>query len=157
MSNLTEEQKEYIEENYKLGKEKLAETLSVPYKYVDNHFSFSLYRNPKVKEWLYGEIYKLADTGMTKNDIGDRLNISRTTVKNVLIKRKATEPLNREENTVYSFIKKCAKEAKNNIIDLKLEKCNDIEILAALENKNLVKVLPIEKEKYKRIVLTEAQ
>ena len=157
MSNLTEEQKEFIEENYKLGKAKLAETLRVPYEYVNNHFNFSLYKNPKIKDWLYNEIYKLADAGMSKMDIGDRLNISQTTVKNVLIKRKAIEPLNREENTVYSFIKKCVQEAKNNIIDLKLEKCNDIEILAALENKNLVKVLPIEKEKCKRIVLMEAQ
>ena len=157
MSNLTEEQKEYIEENYKFGKEKLAETLKVPYEYVNNYFNFFLYKNPKVKDWLYNEIYKLADAGMSKMDIGDRLNISQKTVKNALIKRKEIEPLNREENIVYKFIKNCVKEARNNIIDLRLEKCNEIEILASLENKNLLKVLPIEKEKFKRIVLMEAQ
>ena len=47
--------------------------------------------------------------------------------------------------------------AKSNIIDLKLENCYQADVLEKLQQNNLLLILSFEKEKCKRIVLTEAQ
>ena len=153
-SNLTEFQRKYIRENYHLRKEKLAELLHVPYEYVNNYFCVCILRQKDAKDYFYSEIYKYADAGLSDVDISKKVELSPATVRNVLMKRNDKNvTLTTTEQKIYNFIKKCVKEARSAVIDLKIDNTAEMDILKGLADKKYIRLLPIEKENCKRIIL----
>lgn len=153
-SNLTEFQREYIRENYHLGKDKLAEILHVPYEYVNSYFSGYILKQKDAKEYFYGEIYKYADEGLNNLAISKKVELSSTTVRNVLMKRNDKKlDLTTTEQKIYNFIKKCAKEARSAVVDLKIDNTTEMDLLKGLADKKYIRLLTVEKEMCKRIML----
>lgn len=153
-SNLSEFQRKYIQENYHLGKEKLAELLHVPYEYVNSYFSVYILKQKDAKEYFYGEIYKYADAGLSDIEISKKVELSPATVRNALMKRNdKIVTLTTTEQKIYNFIKKCVKEARSAVIDLKIDKPSEMDVLKGLADKKYIRLLPVEKEMCKRIIL----
>lgn len=153
---LTKEQKEYIRTNFRLGKEKIAETLKCSYDDVSHFFSYGLMRNKEVQQYYRMKIHELDKLGLKRKEIAEKLEISRSKIDNILFKTEKEEGfkfsvLDNETSNIWDYIKKKATENKIAVMDLKIKGEEDIRKLDKLVVKNLIEKLEPEKSMCVRI------
>ena len=153
---LTKEQKEYIRINFRLGKEKIAETLKCSYDDVSHFFSYGLMRNKEVRQYYRIKIHELDKLGLKRKEIAEKLEISRSKIDNILFKTEKEEGfkfsgLDNETSNIWDYIKKKATENKIAVMDLKIKGEEDIRKLDKLVVRNLIEKLEPEKSMCVRI------
>lgn len=157
---LTEEQKEYIRINFRLGKEKIAETLKCPYDDVSYFFSYGLMRNKEVQQYYRIKIHELNKLGLKRKEIAEKLEISISRIDNILfetgeeIKKEEgfkLPGLDKETSKIWDYIKKKSTENKIAVMDLKIKGNEDIRKLNKLVVRNLIEKLEPEKSMCVRI------
>lgn len=157
---LTEEQKEYIRINFRIGKEKIAETLKCPYDDVSYFFSYGLMRNKEVQQYYRIKIHELNKLGLKRKEISEKLEISISKIDNILCeteeKKKKQEGfklpgLDNETSKIWDYIKKKATENKIAVMDLKIKSEEDIRKLDKLVVRNLIEKVEPEKSMCVRI------
>lgn len=159
---LTEEQKEYIRINFRLGKEKIAETLKCSYDDVSYFFSYGLMRNKEVQQYYRIKIHELNKLGLKRKEISEKLEISIGKIDNILFKTGEKNEIKKEEgfklpgldnetSKIWDYIKKKATENKIAVMDLKIKGEEDIRKLDKLIVRNLIEKLEPEKSMCVRI------
>jgi hypothetical protein len=157
---LTEEQKEYIRINFRLGREKIAETLKCSYDDVSYFFSYGLMRNKEVQQYYKVRIHELNKLGLRRKEIAEKLEVSIAKVDNVLFKEEGKvkkeegfklSELDNETSKIWDYIKKNATENKIAVMDLKIKSEEDIRKLDKLIIRNLIEKLEPEKSMCVRI------
>ena len=157
---LTEEQKEYIRINFRLGRERIAETLKCSYDDVSYFFSYGLMRNKEVQQYYRVKIHELNKSGLKRKEIAEKLEISISRIDNILfetgeeIKKEEgfkLPGLDNETSKIWDYIKKKATENKIAVMDLKIKSEEDIKKLDKLIVRNLIEKLEPEKSMCVRI------
>jgi predicted transcriptional regulator len=157
---LTEDQKEYIRINFRLGREKIAETLKCSYDDVSYFFSYGLMRNKEVQQYYKVRIHELNKLGLRRKEIAEKLEVSIAKVDNVLFKSEGKAKkeegfklpgLDNETSKTWDYIKKKAQENKIAVMDLKIKDEEDIKKLDKLTVRNLIEKLESEKPMCVRI------
>src|SRR5574344_1018886 len=144
---LTKEQKEYIRTNFRLGREKIAETLKCSYDDVSYFFSYGLMRNKEVQQYYKIRIHELNKLGLRRKEIAEKLEVSIAKVDNTLFKEEGKmkkeegfklSELDSEASKIWEYIKKKAAENKIAVMDLQINGEEDIRKLDELIIRNLI-------------------
>lgn len=158
---LTEKQKEYIRINFRQGREKIAETLKCSYYDVAYFFSYGLMRDKDAKQYFRYQINEMFDKGLSNKQIAEDLELSLNVVANTLHrcekvrkpqrKEKPIPGLDEKTSKIWEFIKNKSLENNLAVMDLKISRCEDINLLDMLVVRNLIRKLETEREMCVRI------
>src|SRR5574344_875197 len=157
---LTEEQKEYIRINFRIGREKIAGTLKCSHDDVSYFFSYGLTRDKEVQQYYRIKIHELNKLGLRRKEIAEKLEVSIAKVDNTLFKEEGKmkkeegfklSELDSEASKIWEYIKKKATENKIAVMDLKIKDEEDIKKLDELIIRNLIEKLEPEKNMCVRI------
>src|SRR5574344_587323 len=157
---LTEEQKEYIRINFRIGREKIAETLKCSYDDVSYFFIYGLMRNKEVQQYYRIKIHEMSKLGLRRKEIAEKLEVSIAKVDSVLFKSEGKvkkeegfklSELDSETSKIWDYIKKKAAENKIAVMDLQIKDEEDVKKLDKLTVRNLIEKLEPEKSMCVRI------
>ena len=158
---LTEYQREYITKNFKIGREKLAETLKCPYDDVADFFKYRLMRDKDAKQYFHHQINEMFDEGLSNKQIAENLELSLNVVANTLRrcekvrkprkKKKPIPALDEKTAKIWEFIKNKSLENNLAVMDLKISNWKDIKLLDMLVARNLIRKLETERDMCVRI------